>query len=232
MQEPEILASSERSIGLLYLSRYPEETHPDGWVYTVHIDGELLMSSVSPLSERMLATYAIEAHKGTGKLKILVGGLGLGHTAEAALASPRTSLVRVIDRMDFVIGWIRDGRLPLSELLNGDERVELVLGDVYADLLGRPTEKWDIILVDVDHSPEMPLDPASADFYTVEGQQRVAQHLAPGGVMGVWSAHDNPPFAAVMAEAYPESRRQYVEWDVPSEHQTLHNVLFFGRLAL
>ena len=86
--------------------------------------------------------------------------------------------------------------------------------------------------VDVDHSPEMPLDPASADFYTVEGQQRVAQHLAPGGVMGVWSAHDNPPFAAVMAEAYPESRRQYVEWDVPSEHQTLHNVLFFGRLAL
>ena len=227
MNESEFLASDEQAIGVLYLSRYESPSHPDGWVYNVFIEGHLLMSSVSPLSERLLATKGIAAHEGKGPLRVLIGGLGLGYTAQAALESPSVSLVRVVDRMDFVIGWMRQGLLPLSEQLTKDPSMEFVLSDVYADLLAPPKEKYDVILVDVDHAPDMPLDVASLPFYTVEGQEAARRHLAPGGVMAVWSAHDNEGFASVMDEVYSEAWREHVRWDV-DEEGPLHNVLFFG----
>lgn len=231
----EVIDHSEQSIGLLYLSRYlRNRSIPDDWVYNVYVDGALLMSSVSPLSERELATRGIAAHRGTGDLRVLIGGLGLGYTAQAALESDRASLVRVVDAMDFVIGWLRDGHLPLSEQLNNDKRLELPLGDVYGDLLGPPTETWDVILVDVDHSPVDPLDAASLPFYTVEGQRQVQQHLAPGGVLVVWSAYYDRHFAEAMAEAYPGAWNEAIAWTVKGDgdgmpDMPLSNVLFFGR---
>ena len=234
MNEVELIGSAERLIGLIYLSRYERLDQPGAWVYNVHIDGDLLMSSVSPVSERQLATSAIAAHEGTGKLRILVGGLGLGHTAQAALESSRATTVRVVDRMDFVIQWLQEGLLPLSEQLNSDERLELVQSDIYSDLLGPASETWDLILMDVDHSPDMPLDPSSLDFYTPQGQARVSKHLAPGGILAVWSAFDHDGFADVLAESYCEAWRQHVDWVVEhdtGEEQPLHNVLFFGSKA-
>jgi len=232
LNEIEYLDSAERSIGVIYLCR---EAHPDergGHVYDVWIDGQLLMSDISPVSERRLATSAIAAHKGMGKIRILVGGLGLGHTADAALESPRTSEVRVVDAMDFVIDWVRRGMIPLSESLNQDERLHLVQGDVYGDVLGPASEAWDVILIDVDHAPDSPLDPATLVFYTVEGQARVREHLAPGGIVAVWSAYDNDAYAAVMAEVYPDSWRESVKWSISNASgpdQELHHTLFFGR---
>jgi spermidine synthase len=136
--------------------------------------------------------------------------------------------------MDFVIDWVRRGLIPLAESLNRDERLSMVQGDVYGDVLGPASETWDVILIDVDHSPDAPLDPATLVFYTAEGQARVREHLAPGGIVAVWSAHDNDAYAAVMAEAYPESWRESVRWSVPSTSgpaQDWHNTLFFGRAA-
>lgn len=233
MQTINVLDSVEHSIGMVYLSEYRDETRPEGWIFTVHIDGDLLMSSVSPLSERELATRGIAHHPGQ-ELKILIGGLGLGYTAQAALESTRSSQIRVVDRLDFVINWMREGRLPLSEQLNGDKRLELVEGDVYGDLLGPATETWDLILVDVDHSPDDPLDPASLEFYTAKGQAKVRKHLAPGGMIVVWSAWNHDPFADAMDAAYPEAWREHIEWTTPMESdggQRLHNLLFFGRKA-
>jgi spermidine synthase len=230
VQEPEFIDSESRPIGLLYLSRYPRDDQPGGFVYEVHIDGKLLMSSVSPLSERQLATSAVDAHPGTG-LRVLVGGLGLGYTAQAALESDRVAEVRVVDLMDFVIRWLQSGLLPIANQLNADERLTVAQGDVYADLLGPPSEVWDLILVDVDHAPDMPLDPASLPFYTAAGQAIVRRHLAPGGILAVWSAFDDPEFAAVLRTLYVETWREHVKWIVPypDEDQPLHNVLFFAR---
>jgi spermidine synthase len=230
----DVLDSADTPIGLIYLSRRELRNQPGAWVYDVHIEGDLLMSSVSPLSERELATRALALHRGGENLRVLVGGLGLGYTAQAALDSPRPSLVRVIDRMDFVIRWIQAGRLPLSEQLNSDARLELVQGDVFAQLLGPATETWDLILIDVDHSPDSPLDPASRQFYTLDGQASVANHLAPGGVLGVWSADDHDGFAAVLDVTYPEASREHVRWTVEHEgedDEPLDNVLFFARKA-
>ncbi len=203
---------------------------PNDKVSEIYIDGHLLMSSVSPLSERRLASSALALHPGTGPLTVMVGGSGLGYTAQAALADPRVEKVVVIEAMDFVIDWMTAGYLPLSEELTSDPRFVLERGDVYGQLLAPPTRKFDLVLVDVDHAPNDRLSPASEPFYSVEGQRRVAQHVPRDGVVGVWSAHDDDPFAAVMAEVYANSQRERVLWEdlEQPEAEPYDNTLFFG----
>jgi spermidine synthase len=230
----EVLDSADTPIGTIYLSTRKLSAEPSSdIVHEVHINGHLLMSSVSPVSEKHLSTSALALHTGRDKLRVLVGGLGLGYTAQAALADERVASVRVVDKMDFVIGWMRKGTLPCSAELTTDPRVELVQGDVYADLLSPPRETFDLILIDVDHAPTDPLDPASLPFYTPEGQRMVAQHLAPGGVLGVWSAYDDDDFHAVMQQVYPGATREDVRWErveqVDPPRPPFHNVLFFGQ---
>lgn len=232
MTEPTIIAHADTEIGMIYLAQRETVHDETAWVYEIKIDGALLMSSVSPVSEKRLSSEGFARHGGKAPLRVLVGGLGLGYTAQAALADPRVELVRVVEKMDFIIDWMARGLLPLSDELAREDRLEIVQGDIYGDLLGPPTETYDLILVDVDHSPDSLLSPASEPFYTVDGQRRVARHLSPGGVLGVWSAFDHEPFARVLAEVYPEGDRVEVTWpDEETDDRTYCNMLFFARAA-
>ena len=231
MLDLELLGHADTPIGTLYLGKRPRRGAP-GWVYEIQISGQMLMSSQNTVSERQLATSALALHGGGGPLRVLVGGLGLGYTAQAALEQRNVTSVRVVEKMDFVIDWMNEGLLPLSEEFAAEDRVEIVQGDVYGDLLGPSSVRYDLILVDVDHAPDDRLAEGDGAFYTVEGQRRVARHLAPGGVIGVWSAWDNDAFASAIEQVYPRSRRDYVQWDDEEEAGTVYrNVLFFGGLA-
>jgi spermidine synthase len=199
-------------------------------VTEVLVNGMLLMSSRNTVSERALATRALALHEGTTKLSVLVGGLGLGYTAHAALADPRVAHVRVVDRIPVLFDWLRAGHLPLSAELNGDPRLATVESDVYADLLGGADATYDVILVDVDHTPKERLDESSAPFYTADGQRRVARHLATGGVLAVWSAADDDDFASVLDEVYAHTAREHVEWE-DDYLGAATDVLFLARTA-
>lgn len=228
MTELLVLEHADTDIGTIYFGRRPTRDS-SGWIYEIEINGLLLMSSSNPVSERRLSTSALDLHPGNG-LRVLVGGLGLGHTAEALLASSRVAEVRVVEKLDSVIDWMNRGVLPLSAELVADRRFQVVHGDVYADLLGPPSEPYDLILVDVDHSCRDRLSETSEPFYTEAGQARVARHLAPGGLLGVWSAEDDDDFHDVLAKTYPWAHREHVEWEDDGLCEgTLHDVLFFGR---
>lgn len=227
----EVLDHEETPIGLLYLRRRALKDGSGTVVTEVMLDAELLMSSENTVSEVALATSALAMHAGGSGLRVLVGGLGLGYTAHAALASDRVAEVAVVDRLSKVGEWLDAGHLPLSAELAGDPRFRLVEADVYRSLLGPPPEQpWDLLLIDVDHSPTSPLDPASAPFYTVDGQHRVKQHLAPGGVLAVWSAEDDDAFGRVVEAVYPLAQREYVKWNCDNYGGPMENVLFLGRL--
>jgi len=228
----EIVAWQDSPIGVFDLRRREVPTATGRETVTeVLVNDELLMSSRNNVSEKALASRALGMHEGTEDLHVLVGGLGLGYTAQAALADPRVSRVRVVDRIPVLFDWLAKGLLPLSGELNADPRFETVEGDVYADLLRASDDRFDAILVDVDHTPRERLDEASAPFYAAEGQRRVARRLRPGGVLGVWSAADDAAFAAVLDEVYDVARSDRIEWE-DAYLGTLSDWIFLARSQL
>lgn len=224
----ESVAWVDTQIGVFDLRRRQVPTATGSETVTeVLVNGELLMSSKTTVSEKALATRALALHESGTALDVLVGGLGLGYTAQAALADPRVKGVCVVDLIPVLFDWLREGHLPLSAELNAEPRFTTVESNVYTDLLGEAETTYDLILIDVDHTPKERLDECSAPFYTVEGQRRVAQRLKPGGVLGVWSAGDDDEFAAVLGEVYTHASTEHVTWD-DDFLGTLTDTLFFA----
>ncbi|MEQ1508047.1 MAG: spermidine synthase [Myxococcota bacterium] len=200
---PEYLAVEETPIGLLALRRRPLPSQPGTLVTEITLDHRFLMSSHTAQSERQLAELAIELHGGTD-LDVLVGGLGLGHTAHAALATGRAARVEVVELLPAVVGWLTGGLVPLADALNADSRLSVVLGDVHARLAGPPARLYDVILIDVDHSPDDPLGTWPNMFYSVPGLIRTRMHLAPGGVLAVWSGSPSVTFVEDLTRVFAE----------------------------
>ena len=159
-------------------------------VFEVKLGEEFLMSSLFTVAEVALADLGLAAATGS-ELKVVVGGLGLGYTAVAALQDARVATLEVIDALPAVIEWHRRGLLPVSTELTEDNRTALVLDDFFGVMRREATTRYDAILLDVDHSPRHQLDPSHADLYTVAGLKRVSGHLTEGGVFALWS--DDPP---------------------------------------
>lgn len=194
----------------------------------VTLDHELLMSSLHTESERALATSALGMHEGSA-LRVLVGGLGLGCTAHAVLESTRVGTLCVIERLPEVIRWMREGLVPLAPALMADARLQIEEGDVYALLAERPVRRWDLILIDVDHSPDEPLDPVPGAFHTEAGLAGAGHHLAAGGVLGVWSSARDPAFEQAMQQAFADARVEEVAFLNRHFGQRQSDWLYFAR---
>ena len=167
----EILAYETTPLGDLCLRRRELLSSPGTIVTEITLDFELLMSSYSTASERALATEAIARHAGAD-LSVLVGGLGLGYTANAVLQSSRVRRVEVVEFIPEVVRFLRDGLVPLAPDLLLDPRFSVRDGDVYALLRNPPESQWDLVLIDVDHSPDDQL--ASATQALVELRMNAA----------------------------------------------------------
>jgi spermidine synthase len=225
---PEYLAAEESPLGLVCLRRRAIAGEPGAVATEITLDHQFLMSSANTASERALADRAIALH-GRADLAVLVGGLGLGYTAHAVLASPRVARVEVVEYLAPVIGWLRGGQLPLSAELARDARLAVTQGDVYARLTAQPMERHDLILIDVDHSPDEPLGRESDSFYGEAGLAHARCHLAPGGVIGVWSYAESPRFADALARVFDEVRVEPVRFTNRLFGDEETNWLFFAR---
>ena len=225
---PEYLAAEESPLGLVCLRRRAIAGDSEEVATEITLDHQFLMSSANTASERALADRAVALHGGS-ELSVLVGGLGLGYTAHAVLASPRVARLEVVEYLEPVIGWLRTGRLPLSAELARDDRFAVAHGDVYARLAAEPGAPYDLILIDVDHSPDEPLGHESDSFYGEGGLARARRHLAPGGVFGVWSYAESPHFAATLARVFAETWVEPVRFENRLLGDQETNWLFFAR---
>jgi spermidine synthase len=190
-------------------------------VYEAKLGDEFLMSSLFTVSEVALAELALAGIPGPD-LDVVLGGLGLGYTADAVLRDPRVRSLHVIEALGEVIGWHRRGLLPLSDGLTSDRRCRLVEGDFFAMVAagsgfgpGTP-DRCDAILVDIDHTPRHLLHPSHASFYEPEGQRRIADRLNPGGVYALWS--DDPPdqdYISVVEEVFASCEAHVVTFPNP-----------------
>lgn len=224
----EILAYEPSPLGLLCLRRRELLSEPGTMVTEVTLNHEFLMSSLHNDSERALASTAIEIHGGAD-LQVLVGGFGLGYTAREALRSEKVSTVRVVELLPQVLQWLSNGLVPLSAELSGEPRLSLEQGDIYGQLASPPQRRYDVIMIDVDHSPDERLGEESSDFYTEPGLVAARSHLAEGGVLAVWSYAENSPFADSLRSVFKDVHVLDVSYENRLIDQTCTDWLFFAR---
>ena len=226
-----ILAYEETELGTLCLRRRQTLREPRIWVTEVTLNHEFLMSSFHTDSERALATCAIERVSGE-RLSVLVGGLGLGYTAHAALESPRVGSVEVTELLPQVIDWMQQGLIPLSETLQSDVRLEVKHGDVYLQLLGEAAPpRWDAILIDVDHSPDDQLSQSDHGFYSRHGLASAAKHLNAGGVIALWSYEGNQTLENAMRDVYQSVEILPIKYYNQHVDESFTDWLFVGRVG-
>jgi spermidine synthase len=225
----EILAYEETPLGILCLRKRRSLSDPRTIVTEITLDNEFLMSSLNTISERALAEHAIHMHKGKD-LQVLVGGLGLGYTAHEALSSSQVVAVEVVEFLPQVIAWLEAGLVPLADELRGESRLSVTKGDIFKRLAAEPGEKYDLILIDVDHSPKERLDPENARFYTIPGLQKAREHLAPGGILALWSYAGDRAFQTALSEVFDEVKIEHVTFENPLINDEKHtDWLFFAR---
>ena len=134
-------------------------------VLEIKLGEEHLMSSLFTASEIALARLGLAPLRDDGALDVVVGGLGLGYTAQAVLEHSAVRSLVVVEMLEAVIDWHREGLLPLGPELTADPRCRFVAGDFFA-MTGsasgfdaeQPGRRFDAILVYIDHSPEALLD--------------------------------------------------------------------------
>ncbi|MDA3948713.1 MAG: spermidine synthase [Spirochaeta sp.] len=213
-------------------------------VLEVKLGDDYLMSSMFTESERELGRLGVAgldaAALPAGGADVIVGGLGLGYTAAEVLKHTTVGSLTVVELFDAVIQWHSDGRIPTTPSLIDDPRCRLLQGDFFELALSdagfdpdSAHRQYDAILVDIDHTPELVLDPHNARFYTAEGLASVAAHLRPEGVFGLWS--DHPPdyeIQELLADVFGTARGHAVALENPFGNETYIQSVYIAKKTI
>lgn len=170
--------------------------HQHGRDFSIRVGRDELMNSLAHGSEEALASLAA-ARLGRKPQLVLVGGLGMGFTAAAALRDLDGSGVLIVaELVSAVVAWNRG---PLAHLAGDplrDRRVQIAIEDVAAVMKRScsTVERFDLILLDVDNGPQGMTSAGNHALYSQAGLAVAFQALRPGGVLAVWSAGPDAAF--------------------------------------
>jgi hypothetical protein len=153
----------------------------------------------------------------------------LGHEAVKSLV--------IVEAIEAVIDWHDKGMLPVGAALTADPRSKFVSATF---LCWRPQRKvlirmlpldaFDGILVDIDHSPDLLLDPRNAAFYQPAGLQTIASHLLPAGLFGLWSNElPDEAFTQRLTTVFAEARAERVTFHNPLQNREFTQTIYLAR---
>lgn len=195
MKRHELLASTRTPDGVkMTLSLHAGD-------YYIDVDGQSLMSTRAPGSEKALADIAARELEGNSQPRVLIGGLGLGFTLGAALeVLPRGASVVVVEFFQTIVDWNRKFGFDSDTDRLADPRVTVEVTDV-VDYLRKVKQPFDAILLDVDNGPDAWCLDSNHRLYDLTGLLRILSTLTPGGLLAVWSAHPSSAFEKRLSEA-------------------------------
>ncbi|HEX8898650.1 MAG TPA: hypothetical protein VF751_08130, partial [Chthoniobacterales bacterium] len=128
-------------------------------IYEVKLGEAFLMSSLFHEVEEALARFGLGELQGE-QWNVVVGGLGLGYTAVAALGHRELASLLIVDALKPVIEWHQQGIVPLGRKITGDPRTKILHADFFqlaesADGFDPelPGRKFHAVLLDIYHSP-------------------------------------------------------------------------------
>jgi spermidine synthase len=232
----EQIDSQPSALGEITLRRRRIPALGDRDIFEVKLGDEFLMSSMFVDAEVALADLGLEMTDGDS-LDVVVGGLGLGYTAEAALNHERVNELLVVDALDTVIHWHQQEKVPLGKVLNADPRCRYVLGSFFDFAVSdtgfdpdSPGRLFDAILLDIDHSPRALLNESNASFYTTDSLGKMARFLRSGGVFAMWS-NDPPddPFMDTLRELFTDVDARVVSFFNPFQNRESTNTVYLAR---
>ena len=225
-------------LGEISLRKRSEPRLENKLIYEVKMNEEFLMSSLFVEAEVQLSYLGLAALGDEFKdklLNVVVGGLGLGYTAVAALENAAVKTLKVIDVMPPVIEWHQKGLVPLGDELMADSRCELILGDFFAiasaDTVGFGesihNKKVDAVLLDIDHSPSFLLSPGNASFYTSKGLSSLANKINQGGVFALWSdVKASDDFIQLLESVFSSVESHLVSFPNPYTKESSSNYVY------
>lgn len=227
----EELDYANTDIGELILRRRRFPMLGDTDVFEVILNEEFLMSSLYTAGEIALANLGLEALVADAA-DVIVGGLGLGYTAAAALEHGSVRELVVIEALANVVEWHERELLPVSDRLSRDPRCSFHVGSFFTAAadgfrsLGAD-RRWHAVLLDIDHSPRHVLNPAHAPFYSVDGLTSLRECLHERGVFALWS--NDPPdqdFLALLDEVFTSHDAHIIDIDNPLHGDTGRNTVY------
>ena len=141
-------------------------------IYEIKLGDEFLMSSLFTVAEIELARLGLAA-LARADLDVVVGGLGLGYTAQAVLENPRGAIADRGRRAGRGHRMARAGAASARQATDRRSalppRQRRLLRDVgirpMASIPIAPGRRFDAVLVDIDHSPRNLLHPRHAALY-------------------------------------------------------------------
>ncbi len=157
-------------------------------------NGHELMNTRKHGSEDAVGSLPCQRLKQTGNARVLIGGLGMGFTLAAVLASVGPDAeVTVAELIPEVIEWNRGPLGDFSGRPLDDPRTRVYTGDV-AKLMRRSHGCFDVITLDVDNGPEGLTKKANDWLYSMPGIAAAQNALAAGGILAYWSADGDQGF--------------------------------------
>lgn len=227
------LAYHKTDLGELILRRRIEPRLENREVFEVKLGEEFLMSSLFTKAEKELANLGLKNLK--GKLDVVVGGLGLGYTAVAALENENVRSLLVIDKFQEVIDWHKQELVPLGKILSEDRRCELKQGDFFGLVQSGfdnsdKTRKFDAVLLDIDHSPAHFLDKNNESFYGIKGLESLRKQLKNDGVFALWSNDSaDEEFTEHLKSVFGKAAAHNIEFANPYTNFTSINSVYIAQ---
>lgn len=167
-----------------------------GSEFSIKLGQNELMNSRLGGSEKSLATITCKKIGNRKAPVILIGGLGMGFTLRAALASlgPEAKII-VAELVPAVLAWAHGPMVEIFGESLADPRVSLRQADV-GQLIKSKGAIFDAILLDVDNGPEGLTRESNDALYGIKGLNAAHTALRPGGVLAVWSSGPNQKFSS------------------------------------
>lgn len=229
--------------GAISLRKRSEPRLDNKILYEVKMNDEFLMSSLFVEAEVALSNLGL-AKFGDQDLDVVVGGLGLGYTAKAALDFKNVKSLCVVDVMAPVISWHEQGLVPLGNELTNDPRCRYALGDFFEfataeniNFDGSPAnpengpDKVHAVLLDIDHTPSYWLNPENSRFYSKESLTAMKNKIHHGGVFGLWS--DEAPdsaFVSVLESVFGKIETHMVYFPNPYTGEKSSNSVYIAHI--
>lgn len=185
----------------------------DGTVFSLHKrDGEFylkyngndLMSTAYTYSEELLADFgckAILVGKATRPAhpRVLIGGLGLGFTLKRTLQLVgKPALVEVAELMQPLIEWNRTFLVECNGPLLEDPRTLITHGDLFDIISSKQGGTYDVLLLDIDNTPDDLITQGNNRLYTPEFLQKIQQVLRENGRVAYWLSEPAPKFKKLL----------------------------------